>query len=317
MPEADVWALIDRVLEFLAISDERDEVVSIGSDFQSRAMLGDLDIWSIFSEGAPLALKTQIGQELAAWLGKAPVYVEEPEWPDGADILDIGIDGAPLIENADVAWVHHSVRGGRMCASFSLSRSGKLSTTTTVGQVDIFFVNSERERVAFWRDAIILEGDTFHALERLTPHAFPSLYFHDGALQGANGLNGGYMASKIRLKACLAVLNDYGAWCYTCPPPALNPQDQVMGQVEQGVTNQLLEARFRGLGIDVAPENPNVRQHRQSRIAREVSVGDRVLYCEWHAKLEPHQNRVHFHAPVPEAGDKLVIGMIAEHLPLP
>jgi hypothetical protein len=51
-------------------------------------------------------------------------------------------------------------------------------------------------------------------------------------------------------------------------------------------SNQIIEHRFKGFNLDVAPEKPNVYAHGESRKARETKLGTRTLYCEWHVKLE-------------------------------
>ena len=51
--------------------------------------------------------------------------------------------------------------------------------------------------------------------------------------------------------------------------------------------------------------------------AREAEIGGRIVYCEWHIRLEPNRNRIHIHRPVKESCEKVVVGVIAKHLPLP
>lgn len=67
----------------------------------------------------------------------------------------------------------------------------------------------------------------------------------------------------------------------------------------------------------MAPENPDVYLDNRCRRAREIAIGERTLYCEWHGKLELHQNRVHIHPPVIESNGKVIIAFFHEHLPLP
>ncbi len=310
-------ALIDRALVFVEVSSERGEEVVVGDDFQTRPMHGDRSLWELFTENGDLHLPREIAQELAGWLGRARRYADADEWPAGADDTNVAVGDAPATPNDDVAWVHHSVRAGLPAAVFALGGAGLVATTTAAGGAQVHFVGDEAGRRRFWRDRIVLGGDDMASLAANAAHAYPDLLFADGAIGGAGRLAGGYLASRNRVQTTFAALDDWGAWAFDCPPPAITPYEGAPPDPDARPTKQLLEHRFAGLGLDAAPENPNVRADATSRTARETEVGGRTLYCEWHAKLEPHRNRIHFHGPVPESGGRVVVGMIDEHLPLP
>jgi hypothetical protein len=308
---------IDTLLERVRVAYERDEKVWIGDDFQTRHVLGGLDLWSLFSPVAPLALPAELGQELAAWLGRAPLYADEPNWPEGIGESLISVNCAEAVENNDLAWVHHSIRAGRPMACLSLRERGKCETISSQGRASVHWVNSENEHRTFWRDAIDIEGDNEAVLERFSPHAFPDLYFYNNVWRGLSRLAGGYSAIRTQLRRYLSTLDDYGAWAFTFPPPALSPDEAVTAESDVQPSSQIIERRFHGLNLDMAPENSNVYADGQCRRAREVTLGNRTLYCEWHGKLERHRNRIHVHKPVPEADEKVVIAFFHEHLPLP
>jgi len=309
--------LIDRALEFIEVSEARGQGVAIGDDFQTRPMYEMLTLWEMFSQASPFQVRRELSQELAAWLNKAPRYVDAYEWPDGFDDAAISIDGAPPSCNDDVAWVHHSVRAGIPAASLAIGATGIFTTETSTGSADLHFVSNDTERKHFWRDMILLEGDNLNSLLKYSSRAYPDLYFIHGVLEDAARLSGGYASSRHRVRNALEILDDWGSWAFTYPPPAIAPNEGPPSEFAANPTNQLIEHRFAGFGIDAAPEKPNVRNDSVCRTARETALATRTLYCEWHVKLEPHQNRIHFHPPVPESRDKVVIGIIHEHLPLP
>lgn len=315
VPEAE--ELIDRALAFIETSRERGEEISVGDDFQTRPMHGAVTLWDLFSAASPLPLPRELSQELSAWLMRAPRYADSDLWPEGFEDAVISIGGGPAIVNEDVAWVHYSIRSGVPAASLALRASGVIVTSTASGNVDMHFVSDEVGRTRFWRDMIILDGDRLDSILEFASRAYPDLHFVDGVLAGAEHLSGGYLASRQRVRHALEVLNDWGVWTFTCAPPALAPGEAPPPDPSVRPTNHVIELRFAGFGVTAAPENPNVRAHRASREARETLVSGRTLYCEWHIKLQPHQNRIHFHGPIPESGNKVVIGMIHEHLPLP
>lgn len=314
---AEVNAWIDQVLDFVKTSLDREEPVLIGGDFQSRTMLDAFSLWEIATGQAGIQLTGEIVQELYAWLGRATVYSDSPDWPAGWDQTEISVAGGALEDNVDLAWVHHTIRSGRAMASLSFRRQGTLPTQTSLGVTEVHFVGHEADRIAFWRDAIRVEGDNAESLARLGSHAYPEIHFLPGVLAQVNDLGGGYLAIRVPVQAALAALNDHGRWIFTTPPPPLTPTDGLHPDPHRGTpSNQIIERRFRQIGLDVAPENPNVRLNTQTRIARERKLGEDTIYCEWHLKLEPHRNRIHIHGPV-HGIDQLIVAIIHEHLPLP
>ncbi len=309
--------LIDRALEFIDISRVRGEKVLVGDDFQTRPMYGAATLWELFSDANPLSLPPELAQELSAWLVRADKYADADVWPEGFDDTLISIGDGPFTKNDDVAWVHYSVRAGVPTASLSLLTSGVIITRTATGDSLLHFVSDEQGRTSFWRDMMVLDGDGVGSLLRFASRAYPHLYFVDDVLSDAQHLVGGYVALRQGVKNSLEVLNDWGHWIFTCPPPALAPGEAPPPNPNASPPNRIIELRLAGFGLTAAPENPNVRDHKRSREARETIISGRRIYCEWHVKLQLHQNRIHFHGPIPESDDKVVIGMIHEHLPLP
>lgn len=313
MAPAAIADHIDAVLAFVEVCNKRGETVWVGDDFQSRPMHGIDALWQM---AAAQDLSGELKQELAAWLGRTNVYLDVEEWPAGFDDIAISIDGAPPVDNADVAWSHHYVRGGRAMACLSIRRQGLLPTHTALGAANVHFVGNEQGRIAFWRDAIKVEGDNVASLVRFAPNAYPNIYFVRGVVANVDRFAGGYLALRDNVQAAFEALDRHGHWIFTEAPPAVNPNEPRVGTVPSP-TNQIIEKRFQNVGLDAAPEKPNVRADRVSRTAREATIGTSKLYCEWHIKVQPHRNRIHVHGPVKESGYRVVVGMIHEHLPLP
>ncbi len=306
----------EAILARVATASQRGETIWVGDDLQTRDMVVGVSLWSLKSPDSPFQLREEIWQEIAAWLGRAPRYLDEADWPAGMDKTEIAVGEGDPEENVDIAWAHHSVRSGRAVACIGVQRAGPQKTTSAQGEAIVHWVSEEKANLDFWRAAIDLEENNPKTLKRFAPHAFPDLYICDGVWRGLDRLSGGYIENRPKVKSYLSVFNDSGRWIFTAPPPALRPEEN-HGGAAQSPPAQLVERRFRGYGLDVAPENPNVYLDPACRRAREVLVGGRTLYCNWHGKLEPHRNRVHVHGPVPESGFKVVIGIVDEHLPLP
>lgn len=307
---------LETLLDFVSIGMEREEKTLVGQDFQTKTIVGENTLWELFGGNSPVILSGEVYQELSAWLGKSPFYVDLPDWPEDADETMVSIAGAEAFDNSDVAWVHHCVRGRRASACYSRTRRGLISTQTALGTVEVYFVNTEADRIAFWRNAIGLEGDNAATLRRMARHAYPSVQFHPGVLEQVDDLDGGYHPLRHQVQHTFAMLNDHGNWLFTCPPPAVSPEEPT-GNGGGEPPKALIRERFTNLGLVGEPENPNVRLDNNCRVAREVTVSGKVFYCEWHIKLELHRNRIHVHGPEEETDNRVLVGIIARHLPLP
>lgn len=312
-----IIAKFDSFLALLQVARDRNETVLIGDDFQYRPMLGELDLWSLKSPASSVQLPEEIWQELTAWLNSAGRYADLPDWPAGLEHTDIAVNNEAPVDNIDLAWVHHSVRAGAEIGLLGLERDGEFTTTSSLGQAAVWWVAAEAAHKDFWRAVLHRRAATVVNLGELAPHAFPNLLFARGAVDGVRHLAGGYVAISQTVQKYLAVLDDFGYWAFTFPPPALSFGEPAGPNADARPSDQTIIRRFIGLGLDVTPENPEVREDPICRRAREFEVEGSVLYCEWHGKLEPHRNRVYVHPPVDASGGKVLIAVFHEHLPLP
>jgi hypothetical protein len=312
----EVLDAIEDFLELLARASADDVTVWFGDDFSARPMLGNSSIWDLCDEASEIHFPTEVWQELAAHLGRAKLYVDEPEWPARfPENVDVSINGGPTVTNIDVAWAHHNVLSGKAVACVGLWRRGVFETAIGRGVAELHWIGHGPSAASeFWQCAIELEGNSPASFERFATLAYPRLHFAGEVLHQADEFAGGYHAIANVLKYYLKRLDESGHWAFTAAPPAESRTDPP-GPEGSNPSNQLIQRRLAPL--DVAPENPNVYANTTCRTARQIQLEGRTLYCEWHCKLEPHRNRVHIHAPVPESNDKLVIAIFAEHLPLP
>ncbi|EGV18831.1 hypothetical protein [Thiocapsa marina] len=314
---AEIEIALGRLLDRVTIAQGRRERVWIGDDLQTRSVLWGLSVWELWGPECPVDLPPELRQELAAMLGRAPLYLDEEAWPEGIpEHTEISVSGSQPSDNPDVAWAHHSVRSGHAVACLGLRRAGVHPTVTAACIANVHWVIDESGHRAFFRAAMDVEHDCEATLERLATHAFPDLCFVDGIWRGLGDFAGGYSGVREPLRELLAVLDDHGHWAFTAPPPAIREEDEVPTRTGDP-SAKLIQQRFNTYGIVVAPEALDVRRDKTCREARERVFGGRTLYCEWHAKLRGDRNRVHLHPPVSESEDKLVVAIFHEHLPLP
>lgn len=309
-----IYKAIETVLERIKIASDRGEKVWIGDDFQYRHMYDELDLWSLCSPDHPIKLPYEMTQELTAWLGSAARYADE-EWPEGLIAAnEIGINSGVLEENLDLAWAHHNVRMSRAVGCIGIGRKGTHTTVSNLGIAEIHWIHDEHSNLNFWRSAIDVERDSVTTLQKIAPHAFPDLFFAKDVWLGLDDLSDGYIPLRREIRKYLSILNDIGAWVFTSPPPLLSPLDTMAAEEEGAITNQIIQERFSYQGLNFSPEKKNVRTHEASRQAREIILGERTLYCEWHGKFERHRNRMYVHAPVEESDGKVIVAIFHRHL---
>lgn len=314
--EAEIDSALGAFLERVTTAQSRGERVWIGDDIYTRPVLGGLSVWELLSPGAAVKLDNEILEKLAAALGRATRYLDEESWPVGMEYPEIVVGEGPASENADVYWAHHRVRAGRAVACLALRRSGVYLTGSAAGAVKLHWVIDERGHRAFFRSAIDVERDTAATLERLAPHAYPDTFFLPGVWRGLSDFEGGYTRVREELRRYLDGFDDHGWWVFMAPSPLeteLDRRPPIEGRPDQ----RLIERRFSLCGLEMAPENANVAQHKTCRQARERTLKGRTLYCQWHGKIEPHINRIHIHPPIPESGNRIVVAIFHAHLPLP
>lgn len=309
---------LETILNLLEECIDRGENVYYGNDLQSKHVINDFTLWDFLYSDAMSSINKDIKDELIAHINTATFYEENEDiWP--SEFLETNVKNGSDIEcSLDMTFVHHHLMDGNISALLSFSSSAPLHSNSSRGNVNITTIFSSQSHKYFWRTtALYILRDTAENLQKISPNAYPELFFHDKSWGNIDAFDGGYAAVGSELKKYLSILDDHGAWIFNAPPPALHKTGAVNPTETSRPTNQLIERRFRGVGLTVSPEKPNVRSCDKCKRAREITVNDKTFYCEWHGKLELHKNRIHIYPPVPESGQKLVIGIFHRHLPLP
>lgn len=307
---------IEQFIDRLDVIRERGEAHAASREWFSQTVLGSYTLYELlWNPDLPLNLPPEVQQRFAALLGPLHYWDDEREWPG----LEARIGDAEVLSPAAVL-AHERVSAGQATACVPLPGRFRGPCDVSVGPRTerVHFVADEASHRAFFRDALDVERVNEAELEQLAPHAYPDLHFLEDVWKGLGHFEGGYARVRDSLHRLLAVLDDHGAWVFTDTTGRLSPSDPKPADGKKHpITNQLIERRFIGWGFAVAPERPNVREDTTCRQARERVLKGRTLYCEWHYKFEPHINRAHIHAPVPQSDGRLVVAIFKNHLPLP
>ncbi|HEX6075636.1 MAG TPA: hypothetical protein VFZ32_10280 [Micromonosporaceae bacterium] len=161
---------------------------------------------------------------------------------------------------------------------------------------DIFFFAESQQLPEFWRSLFILESVVEGEFFSLGALAFPQVVLHpDLSFQR---FDGSYESLRDRVVPILSALSDHFAAeldrCHGLPYD--------------------VQAAFGHYRVDLSPESPNTRKSERLMRLRDVVYGGEVYRCEWHAKLEPHRNRIHFAVPHHSLGGKILVGIFVAHL---
>jgi hypothetical protein len=308
---------IEQLLDRLDAAHARREPFAASDELLSQPILGTSTLADLlWDRSLALSLPHDVSERLTPHFDKMRRWDEEMEWPP----FEVDIAGTDVL-SPSAALAHARVVEGQATACLPLPGTWSGPLEVTVGGVEarVHFVVNEASHRAFFRDALRVERVDEAGLETLAPHAFPALFFLDGVWDGLRHFQGGYARVRDTLHHLLGVLDDHGAWVFTDDTGRLSPTEPEPKEDAKRtpVTNQIIERRFKGWGLDIAPENPNVRVDGKCRRARERALGKKTLYCEWHYKFEPDTNRAHLHGPVPESGKRMIIAIFRDHLPLP
>lgn len=176
-------------------------------------------------------------------------------------------------------------------------REGWLPVDVGSGPVTLFFFSAPGEVRQVWRAAFTVEHVREHDFLAVARSAFPSLVFHDDLRFGK--FTGSYADLRDDVVRILAVLDDHF--------------EDTMGRHVR--RPEAVVAELRHHGVVVSPESPNTRKSQKLMRHRDVHHEGSTYRCEWHAKIEPHRNRIHFSLPAEGPGGRMLIGIFTDHLP--
>ncbi|HEI9811069.1 hypothetical protein [Serratia marcescens] len=309
---------IDNILERIAVARERNENVLVGNTLQSRSVFKNMDLWSFLFDPPEFEISQEIKEELTSFFNTVEYYEDNSQsWPPGFLEHDVLSNSGEKL-GLDLSFIYFNIQDRQPFACLTFNSLDSIEAISSNKKIIIPYVRDECSHRGFWQNyALEIMRDTQENFQFLSPHAYPDIFFRDEVWGQLHDFDGGYNSVKAQLKKYLSALDSYGAWVFNTPPPLLNPQDTAIPIVEQTPSKQLIQERFQGLALNISPENPNVYEHRPSREAREIVLEGKKLYCEWHAKLELHRNRVHIHPPLQESNGKVIVAIFHRHLPLP
>ena len=280
-------ALIDQ-LDALRVSGERVQLLEnwgavecLGGDDVAETMVN----YQVLHRDQSLRLLTLLDQ-CVVWSRPAAVDADPEIVVDGTSCQGDGIAWArekAILKNwtAVVTTPHRFAAGVHSVDEPSQSLP-----------VDVYFAVSTEDHPGFfrllyeWED--VSETDFFERA-RL---AFPRLVF--AADINFSKFQGAYRTLRPKVVDHLGRINDSFREVYAA---------------ENGMPTEVSTR----LGIQVSIEG-NTRGSENLMRLRDVEFAGHVYRCEWHSKLEPHRNRIHFNVIDGIAETRILIGIFHEHL---
>lgn len=218
--------------------------------------------------------------------------------------INVTVCGLDL-ESYGISYAHIQSSNGQMVACISASpfnHDGLQKVVREGSAVDVYFAQTLESRVAFYRSIPELEDhdrDTFMAHAEL---AFPAIQFKAGIAADLSHFSRSFKILRKEVIRHLAILNDYGQRVFR----------------EAGPEPHNIQATFSAKhGLMISPESPGTRANPKAMRARKIKILGTEYTCEWHTKLTPQKDRIHFHPNTSPTGKvtRLIVGIFAEHLP--
>jgi hypothetical protein len=182
----------------------------------------------------------------------------------------------------------------------AMSRRGFQDVEYSEGAQKIFFFADSADLVHFWRWIFSFEDVPESEFFTHCDRAFPKLIFHSSLTFGK--FQGAYLERRDIVVHHLGALNDEFLIRYKPAAAAGRLSD--------------VESYFGSLGVGgVSAESVKTRRNAAAMRMRDVEFEGRVVRCEWHTKIKPNIDRIHF-----SFGDgldeRLLIGIFVDHLPV-
>ena len=198
--------------------------------------------------------------------------------PDAAVIdFEVIIDGSHCIGEG-ISWAHYQaiLRNQTAVVTTPYRFAAGTHSVDKPSQslpVDVYFVTSIEDHPGFFR--LLYEWEDvpeseFFERARL---AFPRLEF--AADISFRRFQGAYRTLRPTVVDHLGRINDKF-------PEVFDAQNGMPGAISSY------------LGIDVSIESSNTRRSESLMRLRDINFRGQVYRCEWHSKIEPHRNRIHF-----------------------
>lgn len=278
----------DRLSDHVLLCRERGELVGIISDYDLvEAALG-MPLHELLTSST---LSHDCRLRAYGLLDKCRRFDSEVSF---AVDPSVEVDGF-AVESFALATIAAAYRNGRAIgalALFPVGGPGEVDLVDSEGQCQAFIIGSDFNRCEFYRSIFAVENVQESDFFIWTSIAFPQLRFADGLT--FRRFSGAYQDLRDSVVTHLAALNDRFMAAFVR---------------HHGMSDDVAA----DVGVDLSIEG-NARKSEHLMVLRDVTYRGKRYRCEWHSKLEPHRNRIHFCPGDDEIHGCVLIGIFVDHL---
>ena len=153
----------------------------------------------------------------------------------------------------------------------------------------------------FYREAPEIGDFDHESYIQNAERSFPTLYFKPGISAEIRRFSQAFRVIRPTLTRALTGL------------------DEALPVVrrEHPNTRELPTAFSTRTGFEISPESPKTHKNRAAMARREVVIDGIAIVCEWHLKMSPQIDRIHFHFGDHRiGGGRTIVGIFCDHLPI-
>lgn len=285
----DVEDAFDHLSDQLLLCREQGEVVGIVSDFDlvetaPGVPLHELLTSSVLSHDCRLRAYGLL--DMCGRFDSEITFAIDPT---------VEVDGF-AVESFALATIGAAYREGRAVgalALFPVGGPGAVELLDSVGRCRIFIVVHDLDRCNFYRSVFAVENVQESEFFTWALLAFPRLRFADGLT--FRRFSGAYQDLRHLVVVHLSALNDRFTAAFIRHH---GMSDGVAAEV----------------GVSLSIEGSTRKSEHLMALRDALYRGTRYR-CEWHSKLEPHRNRIHFFPGDDGTDGCVLVGIFVEHLP--
>jgi hypothetical protein len=240
------------------------------------------------------------------------------DWTSRVDVApepDVLIAGTACV-SPTAALVHARIAASQgaacLCLAARSDRAGILPVQPGLDTkaIEVHFLTKAVMLPAFYQSLFEVEELGADAYMANAVYAFPQIAFVPGLASQFTRFQTPYREVRRDVTLHLRVLHDNFQRVF-------EEQDHKPHE-----TSKVLSS----LGVDASPESPGTRANKKAMKEREVdidhvTVGLRkldlrtVVRCEWHTKIRPTTDRIHFHPGAKGLAEgRLIVGIFVHHL---
>lgn len=295
---SDGLEVIEQILDRIEEVQEDGHSVCFDDELFHVALVGKRSFWDLCDPKSPISLPREVSERATAIFGTMLRWHEVNSSPPLA--FDVSIDGGPVETTASVAWAHKQAVAGGLVSVACICASGKRRTGAVAVEVsgrikEVWFVQSTRDVESYFRWLIAQHATTHDEIAELSASAFRQLVFAEKCFDGIRTMSKPCRMLAPSIVHYLSALSDEGPRIFS------GPWSRV-------------PAEFGALGVEISDENGNTKSNARAKRERKLTVGGEELIFWWHAKIERHQDRIHFYPNKVSTGGKIIVGIFCLHL---